>query len=53
MRVYEGTGTLMHELDLTWSPFNLFKQTEIEIRLEDALLLTAFDPKKPASKRWS
>ena len=40
----------MHELDLTWSPFNLFKQTEIDIRLDDALLLTAFDPEEASQQ---
>ena len=50
VRISEGTGSAISEVNLTWTPFNLFKQTEIDIRLDDALLLTAFDPEEASQQ---
>ena len=43
VKVIEQSGLQETELNLTWDTFNLFENQSIDIRLNDSLLLSAFD----------
>ena len=44
VKITEQSGLQETELDITWDTFNLFENQNIDIRLNDSLLLSAFDP---------